>query len=254
MSNLSKAISSVVIAIFLTILATPSQAQESKLGFYIGGKVIGTMQHHWLGSGIHVDSLASVSFTGNWAELGFGGAALVGYDFHPRFSIPLRLDLEYIARTTWNGGFEIGVVDEGEKLSASLDTKLNIQTLMLNASLDWHNESIVTPYITAGVGFAFAHGKLGFNVEDPSSFIGANFSHSESESLTSLAWQVGVGMGIDLTESLTFDVGYRYFQFGVLDYENTANSFSKIDSTVKVSTLNVTTTAHELSIGLRYTF
>lgn len=94
-------------------------------------------------------------------------------------------------------------------------------TLMANAYYDIDTDSSVRPYIMGGVGLANAH------------------TSWDDEDETELAWQVGAGLGFEITDNTTLDLGYRY-----LKPNDFFNAFMG----------NVKSKSHNVMLGLRYQF
>ncbi|NTW55433.1 MAG: porin family protein [Chlorobiaceae bacterium] len=93
-------------------------------------------------------------------------------------------------------GYQHNIVDTvtGAKLMNS-DNSADFWTCMMNGYLDCRIKGTpVVPYIMAGTGFAdiFLNDDTG------------------SETHGAFAWQVGAGAGIDISENITLDLGYRY--------------------------------------------
>ena len=74
--------------------------------------------------------------------------------------------------------------------------------------------------------------------------IATGVSDSQSNSETNLAWHVGGGVAYAFTEHWAADLGYRYIDFGSMEWGDTARLGLKSDRI----------TAHEVLLGLRYTF
>jgi len=75
--------------------------------------------------------------------------------------------------------------------------------VLLNGYYDFPSESIFTPFIGAGIGFAQID-VSNFNAE------GSGIPN-ESTDDTVFAYQVGVGVGYAFSEKITIDVKYRFF-------------------------------------------
>lgn len=78
----------------------------------------------------------------------------------------------------------------------------SVHSLMANACYDIDAGGI-TPYVTAGVGVAQVGGH---NIKAEGA-AGSPYSVRE----TTMAWQVGAGVAIPLTDALDLDARYRYF-------------------------------------------
>lgn len=124
-------------------------------------------------------------------------AAAVGY----RWSLPMifafRTELEY----TYHMPYEQSYVVNG---AISVSDKYTLQSLMLNAGIDFNIIPLVTPYALAGIGgthVSIDRKAFGGVVNDPDSY-------------NKLTWTAGVGIAASLFGILQGDIGYRYTQFG----------------------------------------
>ncbi len=201
----------------LTMGAVPAFAQGEH-GVYLGIKFIDSIQSYWGDDFAHTQNTV-------------GGGIFAGYDFMPKLNVPLRAEIEYAIRSNWNYNDEYST----EGVTSAADMSINMQTLLANIYFDWHNESMFTPYLGAGAGVAFVNysGSGAY-----SQYAYHTGSRDISGSKTNFAWQVGTGVGIDFTDHVTMDLGYRYISFGDLD-EDYIDGFMN---------------SHELSVGLRFTF
>ena len=104
------------------------------------------------------------------------------------------------------------VTDEGEDLS--------LLTVMANAYYDIDTGSDITPYLMAGAGWAHVDTSWDYNDDDV------------------FAWQVGAGLGFEVAECTTLDLGYRYLR---------PNKFGPDGDEAKLA-------VHNIMLGLRYNF
>ncbi len=148
-----------------------------------------------------------------------GGALFAGYDFNTKYEIPIRAELEYALRSN------LVVRAYAE------DTLFNAQTLLANFYYDFHNSSDFTPYVGAGLGLAFTS----LEMDTP------EWSNLDANS-TNFAWQVGAGVSYAFNETISADLGYRYMSFGSSTIEDEENLNSVFSS------------AHEFSLGIRFSF
>ncbi|MCL1824942.1 MAG: outer membrane beta-barrel protein [Betaproteobacteria bacterium] len=184
------------------LLAAPSLAIADGIGLYIAPKLIDGYAR--------MQDVKDVSPSGDvnrkWSDNDstFGAALTLGYDFHQKFQIPLRADLEYAAfgnvtgKETWRSF--------GGKFSYK--QTLKIQTLFLNAYYDFRNRSAFTPY--AGGGFGLASIKANGRYE-------TYWSYSDSygaKSTTNFAWNIGGGVAYKVSEQFSLDLGYRFAGLG----------------------------------------
>ena len=138
-----------------------------------------------------------------------GGGLAIGYDFNRQFQVPVRAELEYAAFSEVKGSKSGNFGTNG---SWSAKQKLQVQTLFLNAYYDFHNSTSFTPYIGAGIGMAFLNTKGSFMGDDG---VDPRVSESTgSKTVTNFAWNVGAGVGYDINENFTIDLGYRFAGLG----------------------------------------
>ncbi|WP_287373902.1 outer membrane beta-barrel protein [Prosthecochloris sp.] len=98
-------------------------------------------------------------------------------------------------------GYQVNDWDDvnGIELADNVDAEVSILSFMANGYLDIEMPvSMVTPYLTAGVGVA--------NVDIE--------AFDESDDDTVFAYQFGAGVGIDAMPNVMLDLGYRYFATG----------------------------------------
>ena len=156
------------------------------------------------------------------------------------FSGEADLETGTFGSITGGLGMEGGWVLEGELLLMTSDIDTDAADAVLGAPLDAHVESYAAmvngvynfsaggfrPYVGAGVGFGTAKYSLA----------------GESEDDMGVAWQVKAGVVIPSTETLSWDIGYRYVSFPSFDIRDGADSFDADAS------------AHIVSVGARITF
>ena len=161
------------------------------------------------------------SESGSKGQFALGLAA--GYDFKSAFDVPLRAELEYV----WRGKKEVAsfVEDNDVKL------KVGAQTFFVNAFFDIHNSSPVTPYIGGGLGLAILSAEV--SIDEEGSF---------SKNKTNFAWNIGAGAAWKVADNVALDFGYRYADFG------------KATVTLDDESVKAKANAHEVLLGLRFTF
>lgn len=126
---------------------------------------------------------------------------------------------------------------DGEKY----ESKLKSEAFMFNTYYDIETNSPITPYIGAGLGVS----RLKYSESYPN-------MPEENGSLkhSNFAWQVGAGVAYDINRNLALDLGYRYMDYGHFNKTETDNNEER-DKTEKIK---VESKAHEILLGLRYTF
>lgn len=227
-----------------------ASADDSKpMGVYVGGHL-----------GMSVERYSDRDFyerNGDWnlslssdTDGVFSGGISVGYDFNPQFDIPVRVELDYTARSRGEAKSGKTVPGDPGDPAASYDLtwkdKIALQTLMFNAWWDIPLDLPVTPYIGGGIGFAFINYKTSYDSVSDNGLDDEYVSGSTSE--TNFAWSLGGGMAYDITENWTVDLGYRYIDAG-----NVSKTFRDAQGDIDTkSSLDVT--SHDIMLGIRYTF
>ena len=174
----------------------------------------------------------------------FGGSLAIGYDFDKKFGVPIRAELEYAAFSEAEAKRSFTSDDE----HITMKQKFNIQTLFVNAYWDIDTGTQFTPYVGAGIGMGFIKTKgseRGYDVTDPDD--SWNFG-TGSKNVTNFAWNVGAGLGYDITENWTVDAGYRFVGLGSVK----TKTYSDDEGTMKGKTDNLY--QHQFAVGIRYTF
>lgn len=227
-------------------LVLPLSAQAAEYGVYVTPKIGGAIQQFKVTG----DASSNIGdFSGS--DGSFGGGLAVGYDFHTKWTVPVRVELEY---TAWTG------VDESKSSASSLTAstgehifltdrekaKIGIQSLFANIYADWHNSTAFTPYISAGIGVGFVttKGTLFQGISIPQG------DHAFSNSLGSktkanFAWNVGLGCSYAFNDTISADLGYRFASFG------SGKTGAEPDGFAVKSKNNY---MHQLLLGVRFTF
>jgi len=106
---------------------------------------------------------------------------------------------------------------------ASLDATGDVTALafLINGYFDFVNDSAFTPYISAGLGYA----QIDLNDFNYTGSGDPDFSSDDSV----FAYQVGVGVGYAVTDTLTIDLKYRYMGAEDPEFEDTEAEFASHD-------------------------
>ena len=94
--------------------------------------------------------------------------------------------------------------------------------LLFNAYFDFEIEGPVTPYLTGGLGLA------GAKIKDSG-------TDTDSGNDAVVAYQLGTGVAIDLTDALSLDIRFRYFGTSKMEYENLDLDFANLMGFVGVN-------------------
>jgi opacity protein-like surface antigen len=116
--------------------------------------------------------------------------------------------------------------------------KVTATTLLLNGYFDLGSWYHITPYIGAGAGTANMH------ISDYHSTASPPFSADTSRSQWNFAWAGMGGVAYAISPNMMVDVGYRYLSLG--------DVMTKSDAVGSMKLTGIT--AHEVRVGLRWTF
>jgi opacity protein-like surface antigen len=161
----------------------------------------------------------------------------------------LRVEAELRQRTLdVDSSYRAGPVGGRSSEQFSVAGQLRSTTVMVNGLYDLPVSGAFKPYVKAGLGLAHNRSEADINVTPTFAAFGlpANFrSPYPKGSDTSLAYAFGFGVGYDITQDVTLDLGYQYINLGRaktgVDMNGDVFSFDKPAS-------------HEVTVGLRYQF
>lgn len=147
----------------------------------------------------------------------FEGA--VGY----KFVGPYRIEGEV--------GYRKNDVDKFSALGGSVAAGGDVDTLsfMLNGYVEIENQSSITPFLGAGIGYA----KVSANDISIPGFITLG---SEDDSV--FAYQFGAGIGFSATQNFIIDIAYKYFATSDPEFQSIKAEYG----------------SHNITIGFRYVF
>jgi len=118
-------------------------------------------------------------------------AGAVGY----RFSPWVRVEGEI-------GHFSGDLGDDTGLSSASV----SIMTYMVNAFVDWKNQSRFTPYLGFGLGVA----SISSDASETFVVDGTSYTWASDDKGSAFAWQIGAGSSVQITDNIAMDLGWRY--------------------------------------------
>lgn len=121
--------------------------------------------------------------------------------------------------------------DEGHLIKAKFEP--TVQSYMLNGYVDLPTAAKIRPYLGVGVGFGKAKYETTFTNYDVVDSAKINASK------TKFAYSLSAGLTYEATKALSWDLGYRYADFG--DFTN--DELGKLE-----------TKAHEVVFGARFAF
>ncbi|MES0882473.1 outer membrane protein [Roseibium sp. SCP14] len=150
----------------------------------------------------------------------------------------------------YRGGFELDTESTDSLPASPLDADIKSYSLMANLYWDIYRfdagQLAITPYLSGGAGVAI-------NQTDDMLLIagGTNAAEISGGTKTNFAFQVGAGAGIEMSEHLTLDLGYRYVDLG--EFQSGKN-LPSVPSVKLNDPIKGDLTSHEIMIGLRYNF
>lgn len=154
---------------------------------------------------------------GSDSHSGFGLGLEAGTTLTYLGSLPLRGEVEYVYR------------NKAKFAKSSYDFDVTAHGFLANVFLDIPTGTNITPYVGGGLGLAY--------LKTTYDGVGVSTSHND----WNFAWNLGAGAALALTDSIALDLGYRYVDLGRAD-----------SGCVSDGKPNADYTAHELSVGLRF--
>ncbi|MFO7595424.1 MAG: outer membrane beta-barrel protein [Desulfocurvibacter africanus] len=151
---------------------------------------------------------------------------LAGYDFYPVYTMPVRLELEYMGRSDFDYSHGDG--------ASEVDADIGVSTFFLNSYYDFRNSTVWTPYVGIGLGSAFHDTAVNIS--------GLYADYSGGDESSDLAWNLSAGVGLRASERIVVDFGWRYANFGTAEYKDGGN------------TVSTELRANEFLAGVRYEF
>ena len=182
-----------ILALALVLsLALPNIAAAEGNGMYLAPKFLMSFQNT---GQIERSRALAGSGVDQYSQFTLGGAMALGYDFWPQQMLPLRAELEFAMRgnneKTWSDG--------GAAIKQVKGT-WNSSTLFANLFWDFHNDSIMTPYVGGGLGMAFNYAGYDFTANNGDKFSG-------DQRTTNFAWNLGAGVAFNINEHFAIDAG-----------------------------------------------
>ena len=106
----------------------------------------------------------------------------------------------------------------GLRFPESLNAESSLSNLaaMVNAAYDWNITPRFRPFVLAGVGMSRVTIEL-----DEIEIFGQRFSVNADDTKYTFAYQGGVGIDYALTDTVSVDVGYRFFGTPTVDFSGT---------------------------------
>ena len=117
---------------------------------------------------------------------------------------------------------------------------------MLNAYYDFKNSTDFTPYLSAGLGYAYISQKTSniFKINVNSLTIPL---WSRSHATNNFAWSAGAGIKYSINQDFSFDLSYKYLDAGQAEVYHFDSIGTDFNSKTKVRT-------HDIMLSATYHF
>jgi len=247
-----KRIIGLMLMVSMLMFSSAGSAAAEQIGIYVAPKFVYglTQMQSVKGVGTFENEPTFNYPVGSKTDNAFGGSLAIGYDFNKKFNIPIRTELEYAAfskveaKKTFGLGEFIGPVASGDPFDEILTRKQSyqIQTLFLNAYYDIYTGTKFTPYVGAGIGMGFIKTKAYSGSVYPENPADNESMWFGSKNVTNFAWNIGAGLGYDITDNVTIDAGYRFVGLGKIHTKTyTDNEWDGVNnwSTMTMKTKNL---------------
>jgi len=227
-----------VVAVLLTGWSTPSQAGNPYASTNIGITWFDDIE------GEHMDADESRFSIETGTNSGIALTGAIGYDMgstRGEIELGYQTNEAEILRLYKDGEFDKDWEATGD---------ISLTTLMLNGyyDIDAGESTDLEFFLTAGFGVAFCNfddvGELKDKEIEDNDRIG-------TLNTSAFAYQFGAGVAYPVSEELTIEGRYRYFQTGDFSTNSDFNGFYMRDDD---DAYNMDITSHSALIGLRYNF
>jgi opacity protein-like surface antigen len=240
------------------LVAPPLAGAADQIGIYVAPKfVYGLAQMDGTKELATDDTGSGTLRIGSDTGSTFGGSIAFGYDFEKKFNVPIRAEVEYAAFSQAENKRNVTVIDGNQTAYYTSKQTFNIQTLFLNAYWDIPTGTDFAPYVGAGLGAGFITTK---GIGSGTLWNNGTFNRSWSDStgyktVTNFAWNVGAGLGYELTDYATVDLGYRFVGLGSVKTKTGRDSDGdEWDSGDSISHKTDNLYQHQVALGMRFTF
>jgi opacity protein-like surface antigen len=202
---------------------SPTQYQQLKSGWYLRGDI----GYRWNSGDPSSSNVTSEKYTTSYdATFGFG------YKYQW-----FRADLTY----DFAGPTRVSATTTAATGQPQYAAKINSQTVLANAYIDFGTWAGFTPYVGAGVGLARLQSVNFVNTADSPSAdsTGPGFHQN-------FAWAAMAGVAYQVTQSWLIDVGYRHLALGDARASNAATALNTV--------MFKNQSSNEARIGFRFLF
>lgn len=167
---------------------------------------------------------------GHYCDLGIGHYFLD----HARFDVTVG----------YRGPIEVsGIADFNNVGGTATNQEAKVRSLVTLFNLYWDIASYygLTPYVGAGIGFAYN------DLDDV--LVPESGFYTKGGERFDLAWALMAGVSYPVTDAVLIDAGYRYVNWGGVS-SGTMGSHGNFTTAIDIEKL----AAHEVRLGVRYNF
>ncbi|HGJ5863672.1 MAG TPA: outer membrane protein [Arsenophonus nasoniae] len=178
----------------------------------------------------------------------FGTGLSLCYDFYDNFNLPVRAELDFTSRANADYNYSKSQENSIFFLRNTIKNQIEANTLMFNAYYDFKNPSDFTPYLSAGLGYAYLSQKtsqiatLGISGGKTSTETLQTRSHATNN----FAWSAGAGIKYTVSQDFSFDLSYKYLDAGQaeVDYFNLDGVETNVKTKVRTHDIMLSATYH----------
>ena len=203
--RLTSRVGSAVAALLLaTVLLVTGQvrAGDGDTGAYVGIRAIGSAYSE-------IRDVETTGFTGtanvqNDTDQVAGPAGVIGWRFK---NFPLRTELEAGYRVR----FDLDVRDQAG--AGTVDYEIDVATaqVLINAILEWRNQSAFTPFLGGTVGWARNY------ADTQRTVLATQVQVNQEEETDNIAWGLMAGVDWRISQNWSADISYRFIDLGEVE-------------------------------------
>jgi opacity protein-like surface antigen len=243
--------------VLAAILAVPAVATAEVNGVYIAPKFLLGIQDSGQLTRSGTYDISGTQMASQFSQAVFGGALAVGFNFAPKFNVPLRTEIEFAMRSNSSNSKDVNISDPaaGSYYAEGKQT-IGLHTLFFNAYFDIDTGTPLTPYIGGGLGMAFRHTRIqgeAYAADNAGNSIQV-YDFSKSKHDTTFAWNLSAGLSYAFTENVSADLGYRFIHTGYSQVSADVDLHPLTGLTGGRAKVGSSPYIHEFYLGARFTF
>jgi opacity protein-like surface antigen len=187
-------------------------------------------------------------FDSEWAPSWFIGAG-IGYQFTDSLRADITGEYRFASDFNASDAYDTGPADGTIDGTNNYDGQKEEAVFLVNAYWDLPTHGIMKPYVGAGVGASWI--KISDFTDTSPNPLAIGLSGSTEQ--WNFAWALYAGLGFELSQNLTLDVGYRFLYLGDAETEDLLapdGSNPTIGNSFNFNNIM----SHDVKVGLRYKF